>query len=118
MEPSKFVPKTSIKVLSLFEHAQKFNAENCANENFIEYLKITKEEIFTVYNATIEQSNCKEWMDQRKGRVTASIFKKVFTRMETMRKKDEDPTVLVNEILGRETKYKDDRLANKTWFVM
>ena len=92
--------------MSIIEFAEKFKLKTNINLNnnqmFITSINLTSEDISFVYNATIEQSNCEEWIKQCKGRITASKFKRMFTRMETLKIKGEEPNRLTNEILGPE----------------
>ena len=51
----------------------------------------------------VGQANNQIWSDQRKGRITASNFYRVFTRMETIKSSTEgsvDPQNLVDHLLG------------------
>ena len=47
------------------------------------------------------QSACPEWRDHRSGRITASNMKRVFTRVASLRVRDEeDPSALVKTVMG------------------
>ena len=70
-----------------------------------EYIKnineLTVEDIQLVENITKDQSKCNEWFKQRKGRITASKFKRVSTKMDTVKKNDTtDCSNLVAEIMS------------------
>jgi len=97
------------KILSLKEHAQNFKDKQCYDEeSYLKAITLSKSQISTVYGKTVAQSNSKFWVEQRKGRITASKFKKVFTRMESLKKSEDDPIPIVNEIMG-------ENKQNPTW---
>ena len=53
---------------------------------FTKSIAVTKEEIEKIKVITKQQSESDIWFDQRKGRITASKFHQVFTRMNTLSK--------------------------------
>ena len=54
-----------------------------------------------LYKNTVGQSNNSEWTEQRKGCLTASKFKSVYTRAKTLEKKPkQDPSSLLSSIRG------------------
>ena len=69
-------------------------------ENFILKSKLSDEQINAIKISTINQSSSKNWVEQRKGRITASIFHRVYTRVKSLKK---DPQKsgekLIHEIL-------------------
>ena len=101
-----------INKLNLIHVAQTINTFNI-NENDTRYEKIlteyisnlrdnsTNDNIEAINHKTKKQSDCDEWHNQRKGRITASKFKRVFTRMRSLKNNpDCDPSILVSTILG------------------
>ena len=65
------------------------------------HLTLTDEERATIEQVTLKQHNCDEWNDQRKGRITASTIKRVFTRTNTLIKDPSaDPTAVVTDVMG------------------
>eukprot|EP00111_Clytia_hemisphaerica_P016201 TCONS_00047932-protein len=93
------------KILSLKEHAKVFKDKNCYDtETYIEAITLSDDQISKVYEKTVAQSNSEFWVEQRKGRITASKFKKVFTRMESLKKSDQEPIPLLKEIMGEDNK--------------
>ena len=93
------------KILSLKEHAEIFKDKNCYDtEKYIKAITLSDDEISKVYEKTVSQSNSEFWVEQRKGRITASKFKKVSTRMESLKKSDQDPIPLLKEIMGEDNK--------------
>jgi len=65
----------------------KYNKGNDIETNvtlFANSITITQKQIKNVYNATKQQSESQVWIDQRKGRITASKFYQVYTRMNTV----------------------------------
>ena len=104
---SPVVTETSTEILSIIEHAELIkNKENPSyeQETFLNSIKLSPSEIAIIYDKTTMQSNSEFWFNQRKGRITASKFKRVFTRMETLKKIDCDPTPLLQDILGEAEK--------------
>ena len=89
------------EILSLKEHARIFKDNNCYDhEKYLKAISLTDDEISTIYNKTVSQSDSKFWFEQRKGRITASRFKQVYTRMESLKVTDEDPIPTLNDVMG------------------
>ena len=99
---------TEYSVLTLVEQANiwKKNNNNFETEDYLNAIMLSKDQIDIIYLKTTAQSNSEFWFEQRKGRITASKFKRVYTRMNTLKNKErnEDPTPLVKEILGENKK--------------
>ncbi|WAR07526.1 hypothetical protein MAR_017484 [Mya arenaria] len=56
-----------------------------------------------VKEETVNQSDTPEWFEQRNGRITASNFKRVCTRVDTLKQNEiKDAAKLVNSILGKD----------------
>ena len=80
------------EIPSLKEHAKTFKDNNCYHhEEYLKAISLTDDEISTIYEKTVSQSDSKFWFEQRKGRTTASKFKQIYTRMESLKVSDEDP---------------------------
>ena len=78
------------------------NKENI--DLFTKSIAVTKEEIEKIKVITKQQSESDIWFDQRKGRITASKFHQVFTRMNTLSKKvDNDLTNIFKNNEGTRT---------------
>lgn len=95
------------RTLSLSEHAELLKKEpNFSEESYLNSIKLSKNQIDSIYQNTITQSKSKFWFEQRKGRITASKFKKIYTRMNTLKNENstEDPTPLISEIMGKDEK--------------
>ena len=64
--------------------------ETCTqDENMIKFrnsLNLSDFQIKLIEEATRSQSSSDEWFKQREGRITASNFHRVYTRMETLKK--------------------------------
>ena len=71
--------------------------------------KLTPEVIKIVENITKNQSKCNEWFEQRKGRITASKYKRVSTRMDSITKKD---TIDCSNLVSDVTSYNE---SIQTW---
>ena len=70
---------------------------------------LSDEECEALEVATCLQSARPEWRDHRSGRVTASNMKCVFTRVASLRvRDDEDPSALVKTVMG----YTDTDISN------
>ncbi|KAK6171766.1 hypothetical protein SNE40_018199 [Patella caerulea] len=82
--------------------------ENCNTDFysfFSTFFKPTSEIIFHINEATLGQSTNSSWYSLREGRITASNFYAVHTRVQTLKKKhdnsgDEDIRPLLKKIMG------------------
>lgn len=106
---------------SIIERAKNFNSQEHKSldnmvENFTKSLTITSDQIENVEKLTRSQSKSKEWFTQRKGRLTASAFGRIFKRMETVKSnKNENPEKLINYLLSDK---KIDTLATRHGVAM
>ena len=75
--------------------------DKCAKLNaFKEAVSITDDDRSNIKTATQDQSGSETWHEQRKGRITASMFHRVATRVDTIRKDPStNPSKLVESIL-------------------
>jgi len=106
----KAKPVQELKQVNLIDIAKTVNTfhlgENRAEIILLEYVDkltcLTTNEIEAICYATQKQSDCEEWFNQRKGRITASKFKRVFTKMNSLIKdrEENDHTCLVSDIMG------------------
>ena len=55
-------------------------------QKLIASLDFTEGDVTALYKNKVGQSNNSEWTEQRKGRLTASKFKSVYTRAKTLEK--------------------------------
>lgn len=71
-------------------------------ELFTKKLNLTEVEIKNIYNATKSQSDSSTWFTQRIGRLTASKFHRIYTRVNTIKKPNNDANLdnLFEAILG------------------
>ena len=70
-------------------------------ENFTRACNLTENERDIINRNTVGQSSVNDWHDQRKGRVTASQFDRIYTRSVTLQKHSgQDSTTLVSSLLG------------------
>ncbi|XP_066930803.1 uncharacterized protein [Clytia hemisphaerica] len=93
------------EILSLKEHAKIFKDNNCYDhEKYLQAISLTDDQITKIYEKTVSQSNSKFWFEQRKGRITASNFKKIYTRMESLKTSDEDPIPLLKDVMGESSR--------------
>ena len=84
--------KTLVLPPGIKELASTFQIdENCSQEEnikkFTNSLHLSEAQIADIEEATREQSSSNDWFTQREGRITASNFHKIFTRIETLKKK-------------------------------
>ena len=95
------LPNTVIK------EAQNFTYDNNKTmeinvQQFTTNLKLTEKQIVDVYEKTKQQSNSDDWFEQRRGRITASKFHQVFTRVNTLnRSLNESAEKLIQNLLLR-----------------
>ncbi|XP_052820515.1 uncharacterized protein LOC128246371 [Mya arenaria] len=102
--PKADIPDSVIKIAD--EMKSSNTDKHVAMDKFVDKLTLSIERRDNLKKATLEQSNSQTWKEHRKGRVTASIFQRVSSRVETLRKNEEaDPSALVETVLGqKETK--------------
>ena len=68
-----------------------YNESNTLSQNVAEYtrsLNISKKQIAHLKNLTKEQTSSKLWLEQRWGRVTASNFNRICSRMDKLTEKN------------------------------
>ncbi|WAR24266.1 hypothetical protein MAR_037935 [Mya arenaria] len=71
-------------------------------KSVVKALSMTQEEIDSICKQTVEQAFSKEWHNQRKGRVTASLFHRLASRAKTLQKnEDANVTALTDTLLGK-----------------
>ena len=98
---STYLSSNVIKQAERYVYNESTNIENNVNK-FTKTLLITKEQINNIYENTKEQSNTQLWHNLRKGRITASKFHNVYTKVNTVIKNSETPTdLLVNDLIER-----------------
>ena len=91
---------------TLMQEAESFKYDNqkSSRDNtmlFINKLKITPKQISDIKIATSAQNIDTEWGQYREGRITASIFRQICTRVKTLKANpSENPKALVNRIIG------------------
>ena len=90
-EPKVLCPPPPIEIAQ--------SLENC--EELLDKMRnITSSERENIQKATVGQAKCDEWKKQRTGRLTASKYKRIFTRMETTKKKpNENVDKLIAEVM-------------------
>lgn len=94
----KDIPESLVEIAAGIKNTSREEAEKM----FLDKINLTKEQCKNLKEETIEQSNSQCWRIQRRGRVTASVFQRVSSRVDTLRKKDNvDPSALVNTLIGR-----------------
>ena len=69
--------------------------------NFTDSIKLTDREIDIIKQNTVGQALVVEWFKQREGRLTASRFHQICTRVDSLQaSKSNDPTNLISALLG------------------
>ena len=69
---------------------------------FVKQLSISKESKVALEKLTRGQSNNVKWIESRKGRITASNFYRVFTKVNSLKTKQNiDSTSLVDSLMGK-----------------
>ena len=72
------------------------NSDELANA-----MRLSEKQARAIEIATREQADCTEWVEQRQGRITASVFKRASTRSITLQNKPEESSVsVVKEMMG------------------
>ena len=103
MEPqtSPVDPPETVKQLG---NTFTFNESNTLQQNVVEFtrsLNIWKNQIEHLKNITKEQASSKLWLEQRRGRMTASNFHRICSRMKTLTKKPgKNPNNLLRSLLS------------------
>ena len=103
MEPqtSPVDPPETVKQLG---NKFTFNESNTLQQNVVEFtrsLNIWKNQIEHLKNITKEQASSKLWLEQRRGRMTASNFHRICSRMKTLTKKPgKNPNNLLRSLLS------------------
>ena len=85
------LPETPIELFHSMEFTEVQSYEEMAQEVFFR-MKVSKEDAKMIEMHTRLQRECTEWYDQRRGRLTASVFHDVFTHIE-------DESALVSRLL-------------------
>ena len=106
--------KEEVQCPTLLEFAQKYSAEkgNNTTAEISRSVVFTSKQILFVKNNIIEQSQSDYWFSNRKGRITASKFYRVFTWSKTLQKIEESngrvnaSSALVSEIMCYKPKVK------------
>ncbi|XP_052261521.1 uncharacterized protein LOC127865652 [Dreissena polymorpha] len=95
--PTISLPPTLIELA----HSLKSSGDNITPELFLTKLAMTEEMRASISQATVDQSHSETWKSQRKGRLTASLFQRVSSRVKTLQQNEAaDPTALVSTIMG------------------
>ena len=70
-------------------------------EELTQAMALTEAQRESLNIATMKQSESSEWLDQRHGRITASNFHRVCTRMRTLQDNSSaDPSALISSLMG------------------
>ena len=90
MEPqtSPVDPPETVKQLS---NKYTYNESNTLLENVVEFTRprnVSKNQIGHLKNLAKEQASSELWLEQRWGRMTASDFQRICSRMNTLTKKN------------------------------
>ena len=94
------LPLTIKQTKMSFTYDSAKNLQQNVN-NFIEKMSVTDEQIKKLMLETTSQVETNSWYEHRMGRITASNFYQVCTRVETLRKKPNESTEsLLNKLLG------------------
>ena len=91
---------------SLMEKAETFQMDESlsAHDNvklFTQSIRLTNSELNVIKKTTVRQASVTGWLLRREGRLTASSFHTVCTRVSSLQKSpSEDPTCLVATLMG------------------
>ena len=75
-----------IQTFDISEISSRFHSGATCYDFLNFFLKVTEEEILQIQNTTTGQSENEIWFKLRKGRITASKFYQVYTRVNTIQK--------------------------------
>ena len=107
-KPRKLKDKNTKHIETLQEIANKSitysnekDGDKCTTQYINKIKSMTVEDMKSVCSLTEKQSSSKVWFAQRKGRITASKFRRVHTRMNSLKKDpSKDHTKLVSDLMG------------------
>ncbi|XP_066924721.1 uncharacterized protein [Clytia hemisphaerica] len=107
-KPRKIKHKNTKHVETLEEIANKSityanekDGDKCAAQYINKIKSMTVEDMKSVCILTEKQSSSKVWFAQRKGRITASKFRRVYTKMNSLKRdENKDHTKLVSDLMG------------------
>ncbi|VDI60598.1 Hypothetical predicted protein [Mytilus galloprovincialis] len=87
---------------TIISSAEKFITSNINDVDFVESLSLSSDEAALIEITTRGQSSNAQWMEQRKGRITASIIHEVGYKMsEIVKKKNVKTSPLVAKVCGK-----------------
>ena len=91
--------KLPISVIAAQAELQNEEIQNA--ETLIKKLQVNEEQVLQLKNATTDQAHSELWKEQRKARLTASNFKRICTRVVTLRKdQTASSAALVQSVMG------------------
>ena len=97
-QPVYEVPDNILKVADNFIYNNNLSIEQNVT-NFTNKINVTCKQINDLKEATSSQGLSEQWQIQRKGRRTASNFRKVYTRAETLKKNPTESTRALTDLL-------------------
>ena len=98
------LPKTLKETLHGYSYDENISLKQNV-ELFTNSLDISESDIENIKNATSDQNINTLWGHHREGRITASCFQKVYTRVNTLKKNpDADPSALIKTFTGKDKK--------------
>jgi len=96
-----FVPKEKAVCPSSPSEIAKKLDHPCSIQDLKQAMRMSTQDKEQLQQATIQQSNSPDWLSQRIGRITASKFRSVYTRMQTLLKDPKaDPKPLIKSLMG------------------
>ncbi|WAR01052.1 hypothetical protein MAR_025424 [Mya arenaria] len=97
--PKVILPKSVVDVT-----LSEIEKPDYSIESVVKALSMTQEESDNISKQTVEQASSKGWHNQRKGRITASLFHLVASRAKTIQKdEDANVTALTDTLLGKKS---------------
>ncbi|WAR27214.1 hypothetical protein MAR_013197, partial [Mya arenaria] len=97
--PKVILPKSVVDVT-----LSEIEKHDYSIESVVKALSMTQEESDNISKQTVEQASSKEWHNQRKGRITSSLFHRVASRAKTLQKdEDANVTALTDTLLGKKS---------------
>ena len=93
--------KENLDKLPISVIAAKTKTTHQNYDSFMETLQVSDDQVQNLKDATKEQAQSELWKEHRKGRLTASNFKRICSRVDTLRKDETaNPNALIKSILG------------------
>ena len=97
--PAAICPPTLLTIAENIDIASGTESDNL--DSLLQAMSLTSDQYDAIESITRAQSISTDWKEQRRGRITASNMKRVFTRVQNLQQKTgEDPKPLLKTLMG------------------